>query len=111
MRLVEARKLPDNPTDAAIVFAQTAVPEVRSAIAGGDAPVCVVFDPADHTHSAWRIAAIQALARESAPGRVNGVAGDDEPAIAASIAYLGRAPGVTGQYLPLDGQGAGNPAH
>ena len=111
MRLVEARHLPDNPTDASAAFLQVAVPEIRAAVRAGDLPVCLVFDPADHTHTAWRKAAVQGLAREAAPGRINAVAGDDEAAIAAGIEYLARAPGVTGQYLPLDGHGAGNPAH
>lgn len=111
MRLVEAHNLPDNPTDASSVFAQTVVPEIRAAIGAGDLPICLVFGRADHTHAAWRKAAVQALAREAAPGRINAIAGGDEAAIAAGIAYLARAPGVTGQYLPLDSQGAGNPAH
>lgn len=110
MRRVEARRLPDNPTDAAAVFLQGAVSEIRAAIDAGDLPLCVVFDPADHTHTAWRLAAVQALAREAAPGRVNAVASDDDAAIAAAADYLDRAPGVTGQYLPLDRQGAGNAA-
>ena len=110
MRIVEARPLPDNPTDAAGAFLQGAVPQVRAAIEAGELPLCLVFDPADHTHTAWRLAAVQALAREAAPGRVNAVAGDDEAAIAAAAGYLGRAPGVTGQYLRLGGQGAADPA-
>lgn len=110
MRIVEARRLPDNPTDAAAAFLQGMVPQVRAAIEAGDLPLCLVFDPADHTHTAWRLAAIQALAREAAPGRVNGVASDDDAAIAAAADYLGRAAGVTGQFLHLDGQGAGNAA-
>jgi hypothetical protein len=111
MRLIEARGLPENPTDASSVFYQAAVPEIRAAIGAGDLPVCLVFDPADRTHTAWRKAAVQALAREAAPGRINAIAGGGEAALAAGIAYLARAPGVTGQYLPLDGQGVGNPAH
>lgn len=111
MRLVEAGNLPDNPTDASSVFHQTAVPEIRAAIGSGDLPICVVFNPADHTHSAWRRAAVQALAREAAPGRINAIAGEDEAASASAIDYLARAPGVTGQYLRVDGQGARNPAN
>lgn len=107
MRVVEARGLPDNPTDAAFAFGRIGVPMVRAAIAGGDLPLCIVFDRADHTHSAWRRAAVQSLAREAAPGRINAVAGDDPQ---AALAYLARASGVTGQYLQLDGQGAGDPA-
>lgn len=108
MRVVEARALPANPVDAAAAFASIAA-QVRTAMAGEPA-VCVVFDAADHTHIAWRRAAIQGLAREAAPGRVNGIAGSDPAALAATLRYLDAAPGVTGQYLPLDGRGAGDPA-
>ncbi|MGE3690173.1 MAG: Rossmann fold domain-containing protein [Novosphingobium sp.] len=66
----------------------------------------LVFEPADHTHRAWRLAAVQALAREHTPQRINAVASDDETAVAAAHEYLANAPGVTGQYWPLDAQGA-----
>ena len=58
-------------------------------------------------HRGWRLAAVQGLAREHAPLRVNALASDDELAIAAAHAYLASADGVTGQYLPLDSHGAG----
>jgi hypothetical protein len=110
MRIIDARGLSANPTDAAAEFMAETLPRIRAAIGAGDLPLCVAFDPADHTHAAWRVAAIQALAREAAPGRVNGVSGVDEAALEATSRYLQFAEGVTGQYLPLDGQGAGNPA-
>jgi hypothetical protein len=50
---------------------------------------------------------VQELARAAMPGRVNAVAGDSEAAIAAALRYLNEAPGLTGQYLPLDDAGAG----
>ena len=67
----------------------------------------LIFPPADHTHRAWRLAAVQGLARQLAPLRVNAVVSDNDAAIAESAAYLAAAPGLTGQYLPLDGTGAG----
>lgn len=103
MRLIEAYGLPASPIDAATEFVNRIVPEARSAIGAGDLPICIVFDPADHTHSAWRRAAVQELAREAAPRRINAVAAVAEPAMAAAFAYLESAPGVTGQYLPLAG--------
>lgn len=110
MRVVEARGFPANPTDAATVFVQTAVPEVRAALEAGEDSVCIVFDPAEYTHRAWRLAAVQSLAREAAPARINGIAAADGPDVPAAFAYLSRAPGVTGQYLQLDSQGACDPA-
>jgi hypothetical protein len=67
----------------------------------------LVFAPADHTHRAWRIAAVQALALAHAPLRINAVASDDGRAVAEAERYLAAAPGITGQYWALDGNGAG----
>ncbi len=67
----------------------------------------IIFTLADHTHRAWRLAAIQSLAREFAPVRINALASDSEKAIAAALAYLETAKGVTGQLLELDDTGAG----
>ncbi len=108
MRVVSARGLAGTPLDSAAEFHARFVPLVREAIAGGEA-VCIVFDPADHTYRAWRVAAVQALAREAAPARINAIAAADDAACASTLAYLEEAPGVTGQYFPLDGHGAGNP--
>jgi hypothetical protein len=98
--------LPDDPLDAAAHFHAEVLPRVRDAAAGVD-HVTLVFAPADHTHRGWRLAVVQGLARDHAPCRINGVASDDESAIAAALAWLRGAEGVTGQYWPLDGQGAG----
>ena len=73
----------------------------------GLAHLTLVFPPADHSHRAWRLAAVQALAREHAPIRVNALASDSAKAIAAALAYLETAGGVTGQLLQLDDTGAG----
>ena len=73
----------------------------------GSQCLTLVFAEADHTHRGWRLAAVQILAREHAPARVNALAGGNAAAIAAALAYLGAADGVTGQYLPLDDAGAG----
>ncbi len=67
----------------------------------------LIFPPADYTHNAWRLAALQALAREHAPIRINALDSNGEPAIAAALAFLEAAEGVTGQLLELDDTGAG----
>jgi len=72
--------------------------------AGAD--LTLVFTPADHTHTGWRLAVVQQLAREQAPRRINAVASDDPAAIERTCAWLESAPGVTGQYLPIDSHGA-----
>ena len=61
------------------------------------------------TWRSWRRAAVEALAREAAPNRVNGVAGAEGEAVDQTCAYLAAAPGVTGQLLQTDGISQDNP--
>jgi hypothetical protein len=100
--------LPAGSLSAAGAFHAEQLPAVLAAIAGlpGGEDLVLVFPPADHCHAGWRLAAVQDIARECAPVRVNAVASDSAPAIAAAQAYLARADGVTGQYWPLDESGA-----
>jgi len=93
--------LPPTPLDAAAAFHADHLPRARALLAQGD--LAIHFPPADHPHRAWRLAAVQELAREAAPHRVNGVEGDDDPATAATIAWLADAPAITGQLLGVDG--------
>jgi hypothetical protein len=76
--------------------------QAQGMAAQGD--LTLVFPLADHTHRAWRLAAVQGLARAAVPHRVNAVEGD---AVQAALDYLAGAQGVTGQVLPMDSQGAG----
>jgi hypothetical protein len=111
--LFRAGGLPDDPLAAAARFHAEALPELEcslrtpSAAAQALDPLVIVFAPGDHTHRGWRLAAVQELARKYAPRRINALASDDEAAIAAAATYLAGAPGVTGQLLQLDGNGAG----
>jgi hypothetical protein len=105
MRLLRVGALPEAPLAAAARFHAEVLPLASAQLAqGGD--WALIFGAADHTHTAWRRAVVQELARAHAPQRVNALAGGDEAAIAAAAAYLADAPGVTGQLLPLDGTGA-----
>lgn len=106
MALLRVGALPDAALAAAGRFHADVLPRALKALDGGE-DLVLVFGPADHTHRDWRLGAVRGLAREHAPLRVNAVAGDDEAAIAAAVAYLDHAPGVTGQLLPVDGTGAG----
>jgi hypothetical protein len=102
--------LPAAALDAAGEF-HAAWLEPARRLAGGTAESLTVILPhAPYDHADWRRAAARDLARAAAPARVNVIASDEPEAIAAALAYLENAPGVTGQYLPLDGEGAGNPA-
>ena len=106
MALLRVAGLPQEPLAAAAQFYGEVLPAIRAALTTATDHLVLAFEPADHTHRGWRLAAVQQLARDHAPLRVNAVAGDDEAAIAAALAYLGTAGGITGQYLPLDGNGA-----
>ncbi|MFA7602748.1 MAG: Rossmann fold domain-containing protein [Novosphingobium sp.] len=106
MALLRVGALPEASLAAAARFHAETLPRIAAALAGADSHLVIVFEPADYTHRSWRLAAVQQLARDHAPLRVNALAADDARAIAAAEAYLGAAPGVTGQYLLLDGQGA-----
>jgi hypothetical protein len=101
MRVVRVEGLPEAPLEAAAEFHARILPALQH-----DADLLLAFPQADHSHRLWRLAAVQELARVAVPHRVNGVAADSEAAIAAALTYLGTAPGVTGQYWPLDAVGA-----
>jgi hypothetical protein len=98
--------LSEEPLAAAAAFYAEALPAIRAALEREHGDLVIVFEPADHTHRGWRLAAVQQLARDHAPLRVNVITGDDERIIEPALRYLAQAPGVTGQYLPLDGTGA-----
>lgn len=100
--------LTGSPVEAAAGFHANVLPTILERLRTVD-ELLVVFPIADHSHRAWRLAVVQGLAREHAPVRVNAVASDDPAAVAEAAAFIARAPGVTGQYLLLDGNGAGNP--
>jgi hypothetical protein len=105
MKLVRVGDLPADAVAAAAEFYAQVLPGIIPPSVGED--LVIIFPPADNSHRAWRLAAVQSLARRLAPLRVNALASDDEAAITAATDYLVQAPGVTGQYLVLDGAGAG----
>jgi hypothetical protein len=91
---------------AAAQFHAEILPQALTVLVGGE-DVVLAFPAADHTHKGWRLAVVQQLARDAAPLRVNALSGGDDAALGAAVAYLASAPGVTGQLLALDGNGAG----
>ena len=95
--------LPETALDAAARFHSSDLARARAALRDTDA-VALVFGSAPYDHRGWRLAVVQDLAREAAPKRVNGVTGDDEKAIVETVAWLERAPGITGQLLAVDGK-------
>lgn len=105
MRILAVEDLPQAPLAAAARFHDRFLPQAEAALAQDD--LLLVFAPGDHTQRAWRLAAVQGLARAHAPRRVNAIEGADPIAREAAARFLATAPGVTGQVLPLDSQGAG----
>jgi hypothetical protein len=99
---VDAKGLPESPVDAAAQFYARIAPAVRKAMAESS-DLAIVFDPADHSHSAWRLAAIQELAREAVPCRVNGVVAQlsNLEGTAQALQFVHDNPGVTGQLLAV----------
>ncbi|MGB3377820.1 Rossmann fold domain-containing protein [Allopontixanthobacter sediminis] len=110
-RVLRIDGLPGSAIDAAAEFHRVWLTQVRAAVAENISSLVLVMPAAPHDHRDWRLGLARDLAREAAPCRVNVLAGADTSAIAATLEYLERAPGVTGQLLVTDGQGAGNPAH
>jgi hypothetical protein len=100
MAVLRVGALPDEALAAAATFYGQVPPGISE-------DMVLIFPPADHTHRSWRLAAVQSLARENAPFRINALVGESEGAIAAAVAWLGSAGGVTGHLLELDDTGAG----
>ena len=115
--VIAALDLSDDPLDASTEFLTEVAPAARKMLSSsGPVPglqssdtldaVAFVFSGVTKEHYGWRLAAIQSLAREAAPKRVNGVAGDDYETSRAATDWLANAPGITGQLLAVDGKTA-----
>ena len=107
MAALEVQPLPDLPSAAAAAFHLEYLHRAAVLLRDGAQCLTLMFTAADHTQRGWRLAAVQTLAREHAPARVNAIAGGSASAIKAALTYLSAADGVTGQYLLLDDLGAG----
>lgn len=106
MALLRIIGLPAASLDAAAAFHAEWVARIRAALANStEECLTVVFPPADHSHRGWRLAAVQELAREFAPRRVNAVVCGDGAGLNAALALLEPCQGITGQLLALDGAG------
>ena len=104
--------LPEVPIDAAARFFSKHAPEARELLTEGgwkrmglaQEPdvLTYVFPIGGKDHEGWQRAAIQALARELAPKRVNGVVGDGFESTDEVASWLMDAPGITGQLLSVE---------
>jgi len=99
-RMFEVNKLPDAGLEASAVFHAQHLAKARAMLDGeGIAALAIVLPPAGYDHDDWRTALARDLARAHTPCRVNVVSGPRGNVRDAIVAYLGGAPGVTGQYL------------
>ncbi len=108
--VIDTGELSPSALEAAAAFYERIAGEVARAIGSGASSVVLAMNHAAHDHTDWRRTAARDLARSHAPVRVNVIGGGDAQARAATTAYLSGAHGITGQYLPLDDNGAGDPA-
>jgi hypothetical protein len=99
MQVVRVGPLPEGALEAAAEFHARVMPALIHPHPGED--LVLVFPLVPYDHRGWRLAAVQDLARNAAPARVNAIAGDDEATIAETLAWLEQAPGITGQVLAV----------
>lgn len=107
MAVFEVQLLAPEPSAAAAQFYSQYLPLIRVQLDAVREPLTILFPQADYAHAAWRLAAVQSLAGEAAPQRVNAASGGHDAARLAAVHYLDNADGVTGQLLQLDDAGAG----
>ena len=100
--VLDVSGLPGDPLDAARHFHVMQVPMARDLLSESDIDaLAIVFESAGKPHQGWQLAVVQALAREAAPKRVNGLAGGKDEAIIEALGWLAKAPGITGQLLAV----------
>ncbi|MEQ1498278.1 MAG: Rossmann fold domain-containing protein [Novosphingobium sp.] len=107
MPVLDVSGLPESPSAAAAAFHCDVLTQIKQRLDAGEGCLVLAFDGADYTHSGWRLAIVQTLAREHTPARINAISGGGAAARNAACAYLETAEGITGQYLVLDDAGAG----
>ena len=106
MATVRVTGLGEVPLDAAASFHAEWLPRIRAEMArSGDESTVLIFPRAEHSHRAWRLAAVQELARAAAPRRVNALECAGEDGLAPALALLDQCQGITGQLLALDPAG------
>ncbi|RJX65907.1 hypothetical protein D6858_13025 [Tsuneonella suprasediminis] len=94
--------LPGDALDAAQVFYADWAPKARLLLQSEALSLALVINSGEFQGEGWIHSAVQELARAFSVKRVNALIGGDDAAIAATLAYLERAPGVTGQCFQVD---------
>lgn len=102
--MLTVETLPPGAIEASAAFTTdhlAAARDLAGTANGGAVAIVLPFAPSDHDD--WRRTLARDLARAHAPVRVNVVGGGPGEARESTLAFLASAPGVTGQYCPLDG--------
>lgn len=94
--------LADRPSEAARQFYQHHWLGLREAIEQSAEALAILLPAAAVAHDDWRRAMVRDLARAYAPKRINAIGGGSPEARAAALDFVDKAPGVTGQYFPLE---------
>lgn len=97
--ILRSGPLPDGAIEAAAACYRDLLPQAQVLLAGENEALAIVLPAAPADHDDWRRALARDLARAHAPRRVNVVGAGDSGAEEDLLAFLGDAPGVTGQYL------------
>ncbi len=100
--------LPAEPPAAAKVFYEDWQARAEALLREGAVSLVIIAPAAAADHDDWRVAAIRGLARLAAPARLNMIAGGSDRTRAEALDFLAHAPGVTGQYLPLEPEEPGD---
>ena len=108
--ILQVKSLPQGEVDAAADFYENWLGQAQALLDGQCTSLVLIMPEAEGNHRDWRLAAVRGMARDAAPCRVNMICGADSEALTVASNYLEFAAGITGQYLPLDASGAGNPA-
>jgi len=98
--VLEIARLPQSGLEANAAFLKLHLSAANQLITKADTnALAIVLPAAGPDHDDWRRTLARDLARAHAPKRVNIVGATGPQAASAMLAYLGDAPGVTGQYL------------
>ena len=95
--------LPESPLSAAAAYFDQFLNEARTLLAyDGVGALAIILPHTGTDHDDWRQALARDMAKEFTPQRVNVIGAGAEADTQALADYLAGAPGVTGQYCPVD---------
>lgn len=95
--------LPESAIEASAAFITRHLAHARKLAGETDtSALAIVLPPAPSDHDDWRCTLARDLARAHAPVRVNVIGGAPGEDRDDTITFLASAPGITGQYFPVE---------